>query len=96
MAGKENDDFELNLKDADGGWSAVSTLCLPPTGTMRRPPGGNGNADDDDDFIDFNDFSIDDLDTALSQIRSFKRRRKIQTGADVRGRTCNSGEGSGS
>lgn len=95
MAGKENDDFELNLKDADGGVGSIDAL-LAADGNDAPAAGGNGNADDDDDFIDFNDFSIDDLDTALSQIRSFKRRRKIQTGADVRGRTCNSGEGSGS
>ena len=66
MAGKENDDFELNLKDADGGVGSIDAL-LAADGNDAPAAGGNGNADDDDDFIDFNDFSIDDLDTALSK-----------------------------
>ena len=56
MAGKENDDFELNLKDADGGVGSIDAL-LAADGNDAPAAGGNGNADDDDDFIDFNDFS---------------------------------------
>ena len=54
MAGKENDDFELNLKDADGGVGSIDAL-LAADGNDAPAAGGNGN-----------------------------------------GRTCNSGEGSGS
>ena len=39
MAGKENDDFELNLKDADGGVGSIDALLAaerPPAETATR------------------------------------------------------------
>ena len=72
MAEKENNDFGLSLKDMGldnvGGNNIDDLLADDVSATDEKnlekatePQSG------EDDFIDFNDFSIDDLDTALSK-----------------------------
>lgn len=72
MADKENSNFGLSLKDmgldniADGGIDALLSENNDAA-VAETDKAVTQDADVSDDFIDFNDFSIDDLDTALSK-----------------------------
>ncbi len=76
MADKENDEFEIDLTDIGGGDGDIDTLLAADE---KDVPLVGGN---DDDFIDFNDFSIDDLDTALSKYEASRNGEKKQAVAD--------------
>lgn len=70
MADKENDDLEQSLKNInlDDANSDLDALLADDGNGKDMPLPSVGQEDaSDDDFIDFNDFSIDDLDTALKQ-----------------------------
>ncbi len=74
MADGKNDDLEINLKSMgldDGDNPADLESFLSAAAPMLSASAGIDDDDvgeiADDDLIDFNDFSIDDLDTALSK-----------------------------
>lgn len=88
MADKENSNFGLSLKDmgldniADGGIDKL----LADDGDVsaeKKAVAESVNTDADDDFIDFNDFSIDDLDTALSKFGDDENAGEVSVGDDV-------------
>ncbi len=69
MAETKNEDFD-NLKGVDND-DLDALLATPETGEANAPVAAAEKKlladDDDDDVLDFNDFSIDDLDMALSK-----------------------------
>lgn len=70
MAETKDEDFDINLKDVDNN-DLDALLAAPETGEDNAPAAAAEKNlltdDDDDDVLDFNDFSIDDLDMALSK-----------------------------
>lgn len=76
MADKENDDFEANLKNMglEGGASDsdIDALLAADGEGMPSVSELDEEQDEGEEFIDFNDFSIDDLDTALSKYEAVR------------------------
>ena len=69
MAETKDEDFDINLKDVDN--NDLDALLAAPE-TEKTAPAATAEKnlladDDDDDVLDFNDFSIDDLNMALSK-----------------------------
>lgn len=74
MADKENDDFEANLKNMglDDGTGDIDALLAADGEGMPSVSELGEEQDEGEEFIDFNDFSIDDLDTALSKYEAVR------------------------